>query len=161
MSEKEAKVIDKAIGKVMKAEGEKVQNARPADFLKPYAYKGKNYSESIAGGWSQTRREASIFTDDASVSHTKIDVPYSKVTYTVVESAVTLPTETGDATYEATEDTGQDQLRFTASVVRKDKEGNEVYRFESKNRDFVDKIGAVAAKRIVDSLEDDGSQKAA
>lgn len=160
MSEKEEKTVNRAFSKAIEQESQQIIAARPVEYgLSQHGYKGKNYSEAITHAWGTTTREASIFSDNASVSRQKLDHRFG--TDTVTESTVTLPNETGSVTYESSDDSREEQDKTFTSIVRKDKDGNEVYVFESKNPDFADKVGALAAKRIVTAIENDEEQKAA
>jgi hypothetical protein len=175
MSEKDRKIVDEAFATVRKTHIDDILDNPPVGpNAHTYSHTFGDYSESRTdngGDGKDVVLRDSINHDGvqgASIERKqvrdKVDrKPGDNYESFRTDTQLTLPTTTGKAEYSSSTftDTSDRQVDPETKIVRRDKDGNEVYRFTSKNQDIADKVGVVAAKKIVDAIEDSPLEKAA
>lgn len=174
MSEKDKKMVDEAFRKVRGTHIDHILNNPPlGPDAHTYTHEFSDYSEGRYQPYldgSEVSLRESARSKDASIklvqhryrpNEDQRAAGEKPSDHTRIDSSVTLPTTTGEVSY-ASNSLGLETTHdANTKIIRKDKDGNEVYRFTSKNPEMADKVGAVAAKRIIDGVQENNLDKAA
>lgn len=140
-----------------------------------YSYEADNYSERLHHEGDKYEDGKNSITSESASSNDAFIMSRMKRFYdqdgryeaseTEHQADVRIPNTEGHTYYKSdtlVEGTREGVSAETqATIVRRDVDGKEIYRFNSTNPEFADKIGALAAKRIVQSVKDDQLDEAA
>ena len=144
--------------------------AHDASHLIPmtYNYHGKGYSES--NGYTHPNNHLGIeqaWTDEHDAILWRIN---EEARQNELKADVVVRSESGSTDYSSVTDRSpvyyngeykRVEPAYDVTIVRKDAEGREVYRTRSESRALAEKVGALAAKKIIKSVTNNEQDKSA